>query len=171
MAHCPSANLKLGSGIANLVRLRSAGVPVGVGADGAACNNRLDCLEELRLAALLQQATQGPSSFSGLDALRLATSEGAKAIGMGAEIGSLEVGKRADLLVLALDRPESSAAESVDPHDLVAYSGSRAAVRDVMIEGRWTVRDGVLENQKLADIESRVRGPREDLLKRSGLSF
>ncbi len=171
VAHCPSANLKLGSGIANLLRLRAAGVPVGVGADGAACNNRLDCLEELRLAALLQQVTHGPGSFSGLDALRLATSEGAKAIGMAAEIGSLEAGKRADLLVLALDRPELSAADEVDPHDLIAFSASRASVRNVMVDGHWKVREGMLRDHDLADIESRARGPRRDLLRRSGLSF
>jgi cytosine/adenosine deaminase-related metal-dependent hydrolase len=171
VAHCPSANLKLGSGIADLLRLRAAGIPVGVGADGAACNNRLDCLEELRLAALLQQVTHGAGSFSGLDALRLATSEGAEAIGMAAEIGSLEAGKRADLLVLSLDRPELSMADEVDPHDLVAFSASRAAVRDVMVDGHWRVRDSVLSGRDLADIESKVHGPRQDLLRRSGLSL
>jgi cytosine/adenosine deaminase-related metal-dependent hydrolase len=171
VAHCPSANLKLGSGIANLIRLRSAGIPVGVGADGAACNNRLDCLEEVRLAALLQQVTQGPASFSGLDALRLATSEGASAIGLADEIGSLEVGKRADLLVLDLGHAETSVAEAVDPHDLVAFSASRNVVRDVMIDGRWAVRNGAFENQSLVDIETEVQAPRHELLKRSGLSL
>jgi 5-methylthioadenosine/S-adenosylhomocysteine deaminase len=171
VAHCPSANLKLGSGIANLLRLRSAGIPVGVGADGAACNNRLDCLEELRLAALLQQMTHGPVSFSGLDALRLATSEGARAIGMESEIGSLEAGKRADLLVLSLDHPGLSVATEVDPHDLIAFSASRAAVRDVMIDGHWMVRDGNLKRHDVADIESRARRPRQELVKRSGLSL
>ena len=94
VAHCPSANLRLGSGIADVVGFREAGIPVGVGCDGAACNNDLDCLEEARLAALLQQLRHGPAAFDGLSALQLATSEGARAIGLGDEIGSIESGKR-----------------------------------------------------------------------------
>ena len=82
VVHCPSSNLKLGSGIADVAGLKASGIPVGVGADGTPCNNDLDALEEIRLAALLQQLANGPGSFSGLDALRLATSEGARAIGL-----------------------------------------------------------------------------------------
>jgi len=171
VVHCPSANLKLGSGIANVVRLRSAGVPVGVGADGAACNNNLDCLWEVRLAALLQQVENGPGSFSGLDALRLATSEGARAIGLEEEIGSLEVGKRADLVVVDLGRPELSADPGVDPHDLLVYSGSAAAVRDVMIDGRWVVRDKELTAIDLSQVTRRVEAGRSEVLRRCGLSL
>jgi len=115
VVHCPSANLKLGSGIADVVGIRAAGIPVGIGADGAPCNNDLDVLEELRLAALLQQVSHGPAAFSGLDALRLATSEGAEAIGLDADTGTLETGKVADLIVLSMDRPELVASSRVDP--------------------------------------------------------
>ncbi len=168
---CPSANLKLGSGIADLVAIRGAGVPVGVGADGAACNNDLDPFEELRLAALLQHGRHGPESFSGLDALRLATSEGARALGLDAETGSLEPGKAADLVVLAPDRPELLAAPSVDPHDLVAFGASRASVRHVLVAGEPLVEDGRLTRLDLAKVRRRAAGSLAALLKRSGLEL
>lgn len=171
VAHCPSANLKLGSGIADLVRMRRSGVPVGVGADGAACNNALDCLWEVRLAALLQQVENGPGAFSGLDALRLATSEGARALGLEEEIGSLEPGKRADLVVLDAGGLEFSAHPGSDPHDLLVYGGSSAAVRHVMIDGRWVVRDGQLRSLDLAQIVRRADDARAVVVRRSGLAL
>ena len=166
VVHCPSANLKLGSGIANVVKIRSAGIPVGIGADGAACNNDLDPFEELRLAALLQQVKNGPASFGGVDALRLATSEGATAVGLGQETGSIEAGKAADLVVLANDRPELLAAESVDPLDLIAFAGSRAAVRHVVVGGAVLVRDGELTRFNLAEIRRRASRCLTSLLQR-----
>ena len=169
VAHCPSANLKLGSGIADIVRIRAAGVPVGVGADGAACNNDLDLFEEIRLAALLQQLKHGPDVFSGVEALRLATSEGAKALRLDSEIGSIEVGKFADLLVLDTARPEFFAAGQVDPHDLVAYGGSRAAVKHVLVNGDPLVRNGRLMRLDLEAILPRASQALEDLLRRADL--
>lgn len=169
VVHCPSANLKLGSGIANVVKIRSAGVPVGIGADGAACNNDLDPFEELRLAALLQQVKNGPDAFGGLDALRLATSEGATAIGLGQQVGAVEVGKAADLVVLATDRPELLGAERVDLHDLVAFGGSRAAVRHVLVGGEILVKDGELTRFNLTEIRRRAGRCLESLLKRTDL--
>ena len=169
VVHCPSANLKLGSGIANIVKIRSAGVPVGIGADGAACNNDLDPFEELRLAALLQQVKNGPDSFGGLDALRLATSEGATAIGLGDQTGSIEVGKAADLVVLARDRPELLGAERVDPHDLIAFGGSRAAVSHVIVAGDILVQDGELARFNLAEVRRRAGRCLESLLQRAVL--
>ncbi|MGB6851688.1 MAG: amidohydrolase family protein [Thermoanaerobaculia bacterium] len=171
VVHCPSANLKLGSGIADVVGIRRAGIPVGIGADGAPCNNDLDLLEELRLAALLQQGRHGPESFSGLDALRLATSEGARAIGLEAEIGSIEEGKSADLLVLSLDRPELFASARVDPHDVVAFGASRASVRHVIVEGDLLVEEGRLTRLDLAEIRRQAEVSLENLLQRSGLDL
>jgi cytosine/adenosine deaminase-related metal-dependent hydrolase len=161
--------LKLGSGIADVVGIRRAGIPVGIGADGAPCNNDLDLLEELRLAALLQQGRHGPESFGGLDALRLATSEGARAIGLEAEIGSIEEGKSADLLVLSLDRPELFASPRVDPHDVVAFGASRASVRHVIVEGDLLVEEGRLARLDLAEIRRQAEISLENLLQRSGL--
>lgn len=93
VVHCPSSNLKLGSGIANVPQIRAAGIAVGLGADGAPCNNGLDALREVRLAALLQHLRHGAGACSGYDVLRLATAEGARAIGLADEIGTIEVGE------------------------------------------------------------------------------
>jgi cytosine/adenosine deaminase-related metal-dependent hydrolase len=151
--------------------IRAAGIPVGLGADGAACNNDLDALEEVRLAALLQDVTHGPGTLSGLDALRLATSEGARAIGLGDEIGSLEVGKRADVLVLATDRPEMWCAPQVDPHDLVAFGASRAGVRHVLVDGELQVEDGRLVKLDVARLRREADRVLADLVRRSGLDL
>ena len=168
VVHCPSSNLKLGSGMLDVVRLRAAGIAVGVGADGAPCNNELDGFAELRLAALLQQARHGPQAWSGLDALRLATSEGACALRLENEVGSLEPGKRADLVVLDGSRLELFAAAAVDPHDLVAYGGSRAAVKHVVVDGEVVVRDGRLRGG-LAEVRRRSQASLTALLRRARL--
>jgi 5-methylthioadenosine/S-adenosylhomocysteine deaminase len=167
VVHCPSSNLKLGSGIADLLAFRRAGVPVGIGADGAACSNHLDNFEEVRLAALLQAVKHGPDAFSGLDALRLATSGGARALGLQDEIGTVEPGRLADLVVLATDRPELWAAPQADPHDLVAFSASRAAVRHVLIEGRILVEDGRLTQLDLEEIYRQSKRCLAELIRRS----
>lgn len=169
VAHCPSANLKLGSGIADIVAMRDAGLPVGVGADGAACNNDLDCLEEVRLAALLQALEHGPGALDGATALGLATDEGARALGLGDETGSLEPGKYADLVVLDGSRPELAAADDVDPHDLVTFSATRAAVRHVMAAGRWQVWEGELLHLDLGEAMRRAAACRERVLERARL--
>ena len=171
VVHCPSANLKLGSGIANVVKIRSAGVPVGIGADGAACNNDLDPFEELRLAALLQQVKNGPGSFGGLDAMRLATSEGARAIGLEDDIGTVEAGKAADLVVISSRRPELLASSAADPHDLIAFGGSRASVKHVLVAGEPLVQDGVLTRLNLDEIRRQSSSHLDHLLRRAKLEL
>jgi len=171
VVHCPSSNLKLGSGIADLLALRRAGVPVGLGCDGAACSNHLDNLDEVRLAALLQKLKHGPDAFSGLDALRLATSEGARALGLQDAVGTIEPGRAADLTILALDRPELWAAPQVDPHDLVAFGASRAAIRHVVVAGRLLVEDGRLTQMDLPEIVRQSNLHLAALIRRSGLSI
>ncbi len=171
VVHCPSSNLKLGSGIADVVGLRRAGIPTGLGCDGAACNNDLDAFEELRLAALLQSFRHGPQSFSGVDALRLATSEGARALGMEHEVGSIEIGKWADLVVLDSSRPEMWATAQADPHDVVAFSASPAQVRHVFVEGEPLVEDGQLTHLDLGRIRHQVERSCRDLIARSGLTL
>ena len=171
VVHCPAANLKLGSGIADIVRHRQAGVPVGLGCDGVACNNGFDAFEEIRLAALLQTVKHGPGVFGGREALSLATCEGARALGLEQLVGSVEVGKRADLTVLSLDRPEMWAAKPVDFHDLVCYSASRANVRHVFIDGEQVVEDGRLVHLDLDDIRRQANIARTNLVRRSGLDF
>ena len=171
VVHCPSSNLKLGSGIADVLAIRRAGVPVGIGTDGAACSNQLDNFAELRLAALLQSLKHGPDAFSGLDALRLATSEGARALGLQRETGSIEPGKAADLVVLSCDRPELWGAAEADPHDLVAFGSSRGAVRHVIVDGRLLVEEGRLTRLDLSEILRESERCLSELIRRSGLTF
>src|SRR6185436_2061953 len=108
VAHCPSSNLKLGSGIAEITRMLEHGISVSLGADGAACNNRLDMFTEMRSMALLQKALHGPEAIPAQVALRMATYGGAKALGLEKQLGSLEVGKRADVIVVNLEALHST---------------------------------------------------------------
>lgn len=143
--HCPSSNLKLGSGIADLNFLQATpGISVGIGCDGAPCNNDLDVLEEIRLAALLQQYKQGPGNFSAQRAFELATISGAQALGLEAEIGSLEMGKTADIAILDLQSPAAFGPENVAIYDRIVYSISRDAVRYVLVGGDLLVEHGKL---------------------------
>src|SRR6266850_3985180 len=103
VAHCPSSNLKLGSGIAEVTLMLERGISVSLGADGAACNNRLDMFTEMRSMALLQKVLHGPEALPAGRVLRMATIDGARAMGLEAEIGSLETGKQADVIVVRLD--------------------------------------------------------------------
>lgn len=143
--HCPSSNLKLGSGIADLgLFARTPGVHVGIGTDGAPCNNDMDVLEEIRLAALLQGIRQRPGAFSALAAFEMATIGGAHALGLEDRVGSLEVGKAADLVVLDLERPASFGPVGVSVYDRIVYGAGRDAVCDVMVDGRFVLRSGEL---------------------------
>lgn len=169
VVHCPGSNLKLGSGLAPVVAIRRAGIPVGIGADGAACNNRLDAWSELRLAAQLASVRSGPGSLSGLEALRLATSEGARVLGLADEIGSLEIGKRADLVVLRTDQAELAGAAAMDPHDRVAFGASPAAVRHVTVDGELLVEDGHLQRWDLQQVLESARSAAATLLARAAV--
>src|SRR5205085_10641593 len=99
------SNRKLGSGIAPVAEMRARGITVSLGADGAACNNRLDMFEEMRLAAVLQAMRTQPGVLPARDVLAMATRAGARTLGLDAEIGSIEAGKRADVTVVHPDRP------------------------------------------------------------------
>lgn len=139
VVHCPSSNLKLGSGIAPVTKLLAEGVSVSLGADGAACNNRLDMFTEMRTAALLQKALHGPEVLPANQVLRMATIEGARALGLEAEIGSLEVGKRADVAVVSLDRLHTS--PQADIVSSLVYAAEASDVRSVVIDGRVVMGD------------------------------
>ncbi len=137
--HCPSANLKLASGFAKVPELLDARVNVALGADGAACNNNLDIFTELRLAALLQLPRVGPTGFPAMRVLEMATVNGAKALGLEAEVGSIEVGKRADLTIVDLSGPHLC--PTGDPVATLVYSARSDDVRDVFVGGRALLRD------------------------------
>ncbi len=142
VTHCPSANLKLGSGIARVPALRRAGVVVGLGADGAACNNNLDALFEMRLATLLARRFGDTGALPARDVLRMATIDGARALGLDGEVGSLEVGKRADVTVLDLRGVHT--APWGDAASRVVYAAQSRDVRHVLVDGEMVLRDGAL---------------------------
>jgi 5-methylthioadenosine/S-adenosylhomocysteine deaminase len=139
VVHCPSSNLKLGSGIAPVAKLLEQGISVSLGADGAACNNRLDMFTEMRTAALLQKALHGPEVLPANRVLRMATVDGARALGLDAEIGSLEIGKRADLSVVRLDRLHVTPVPDVV--SALVYSAQVEDVDTVLIDGELVMRD------------------------------
>jgi cytosine/adenosine deaminase-related metal-dependent hydrolase len=151
IVHCPSSNLKLGSGVAPVPEMLAAGCRVAIGADGAPCNNRLDVFTEMRLAALIQKPRLGPEALPAAQVLELATLGGARALGLESEIGSIEVGKRADLVVLDLEGPHAQPAEA-DLISRIVYSARAADVRHVVVDGRVVVRDGALKTADLAEI-------------------
>jgi 5-methylthioadenosine/S-adenosylhomocysteine deaminase len=143
VAHCPLSNLHLGCGIAPLPELLRAGVPVGLGTDGAASAGALDLFAGIRLAALLHKGvTRDPRTVGAERAVRLATSGGAEALGMGERIGALVPGRRADLIVVDVDRPH--VVPNTDVWSAVAYDLTAADVRHTVVEGRVLMRDRVL---------------------------
>ena len=143
VAHCPSSNLKLGSGIAPITKMLETGISVSLGADGAACNNRLDMFTEMRTAALLQKVLHGPEAMPASRALRMATIDGANAIGLGDEIGSVETGKRADLILVSLAKLELTP-RPVDIVSGIVYAAQPSDVRTVIIDGQLVKSDGRL---------------------------
>lgn len=142
VAHCPSSNMKLASGVAPVMRMLRLGIPVGLGTDGpAGSNNDFNLFEEMDLASKLAKVTENdPEALPAKKAVEMATIEGAKAIGLQSKIGSLESGKRADLITIRLDRPH--AAPMFDVYSQIVYALKASDVRDVWIEGRPVVRDG-----------------------------
>ena len=137
--HCPSSNLKLGSGIAPVAKMLELGISVSLGADGAACNNRLDMFTEMRTAALLQKALHGPEVLPANRVLRMATVDGARALGIDTEVGTLEVGKQADLSVVRLDRLHATPVKDVV--SALVYSAEAEDVDTVLIDGELVMRD------------------------------
>jgi 5-methylthioadenosine/S-adenosylhomocysteine deaminase len=142
IAHCPSSNMKLASGVAPVVRMLALDLPVGLGPDGpAGSNNDFNMFEEMDLAAKLQKVTTlNPEVLPASTALEMATIRGARALGMEKEIGSLETGKRADMIVVRLDRP--NAVPMYDPISQMVYALKAEDVRDVMVNGKPVVSDG-----------------------------
>jgi 5-methylthioadenosine/S-adenosylhomocysteine deaminase len=131
--HCPGSNLKLGSGIAPIAELLERRVPVSLGADGAACNNRLDMFSEMRLAATLQAVRLGPGALPAPTALWMATRHGARALGLEDELGSIEIGKRADIIVVDRDRPHLVTGGTV--YSALVYAAASSDVRTVIVDG------------------------------------
>ena len=168
VAHCPSSNLKLGSGIAEITKMLDLGISVSLGADGAACNNRLDMFTEMRTMALLQKAMHGPEVIDARLALRIATIEGAKALGLEKEIGTLEIGKRADVTVVRLDGLHSTPGSS-DPISALVYSAQTTDVQSVVIDGQLVMSDRELLTLDEHSVVQDAHRQRYELMKRANI--
>ncbi|MEZ5284513.1 MAG: 5'-deoxyadenosine deaminase [Vicinamibacterales bacterium] len=165
--HCPGSNLKLGSGIAPVAELRARGACVSLGADGAACNNRLDMFQEMRLAATLQAARVGPGALPARDVLAMATREGARTLGLEREIGTVAPGKRADLVLVRRDAPHT--APDADPYATLVYAAGPADVRTVLVDGEVLVADGRPTRWDAAALAARARAAATALRRRAGV--
>jgi cytosine/adenosine deaminase-related metal-dependent hydrolase len=168
VAHCPSSNLKLASGIPKVPEMIEAGVNIGLGCDGAPCNNSYDMMREMKLAAIIQKARLlDPQTMPATKVLEMATTGGARAMGMQTEIGSIEVGKRADLVIVDLRKPHL-----VPYRDIVSnlvYSATGSDVDTVLIDGRVVLRRGrtlTLDEEKIMNDAERHQ---EGLIARSGI--
>lgn len=143
VAHCPASNAKLGHGVAPLLALLDAGVRVGLGTDSVAANNRLDLLDEARTAILMQRAvTRSHEVLPAARALSLATLEGARALGLDREVGSLEVGKAADLAAFSLGSPRTT--PTFAPEDALVWAAAGRSAALVLVDGEVRVRNGAL---------------------------
>jgi 5-methylthioadenosine/S-adenosylhomocysteine deaminase len=145
VAHNPSSNLKLASGFAPVKKMIEAGLNVGIGTDGAASNNDLDMFEEMRLAAFVAKSCNGdPTTLPAPLALSMATRLGARALHLGSLTGTLEPGKRADLILVDINTAHNSPRFRREPENIYAqlvYAGKATDVCDVMVNGKWLMRD------------------------------
>lgn len=156
VVHCPESNLKLASGFCPVEKLRRAGVNLALGTDGCASNNDLDMIGEIRTAALLAKGVAGDAAALGApSALHMATLGAARALGLDAEIGSLALGKQADLCLLRQDQIE--AAPCYEAISQLVYAGARSQVQDVFVAGRRRVADGELVDVDSAALRARAR--------------
>lgn len=139
IAHCPSSNLKLGSGIANVPRYLKENISVSLGADGAPCNNNLNMFQEMRLAGLIQKPIHGPEAMPVKNIFKMATIDGARALGIANEVGSIEVGKKADIVLLNLQDISNPLQQETleDIYSTIVYSANTTNVDSVMIDGEW----------------------------------
>ena len=165
--HCPGSNLKLGSGVAPVVEMRARGISVSLGADGAACNNRLDMFDEMRLAATLQAMRKAPGVLPARDVVWMATREGARALGQEGEIGSIEPGKRADLLLI--DRGDPHLVPAPDPWSAIVYSARGSDVRSVVVDGELLVHEFALTRMDAVEVSRSAEAAAAELAGRAGL--
>jgi len=150
---CPSTNLKLASGIAPIEEFRNMGIKIGIGADGAPCNNTLDPFAELKLAALLQKVKYGPSALPAYEALKFATLNGAEILRM--PVGGIELDKEADLTILSIDnKPHTNPKVGVDIYTRLIYEAKGSDVTDVFVAGQELLVDGkitFIDEQKVIE--------------------
>lgn len=160
VAHCPTSNLKLASGIAPVAQMLKSDITVGIGTDGTASNNDLDMIEEIRLAAILAKTAAGdPTALPARQALLMATRQGAEALFLGNVTGSLEVGKRADVITIDAAPLHNSPHFNHDPNNVysrIVYASKSTDVRHVLCDGRWLMRDRALLTLDEEDLRRRA---------------
>lgn len=155
VAHCPGSNLKLASGALDWKRCRADGIRLGIGTDGCASSNDLDLWQAMRQAAHLAALTSGDPAIDAEQIVRAATIDGARALGMDHLIGSLEVGKRADLVLLDLDQPHLTPVHDVPA--LLVHAAGRGDVTDVLVDGRIVVSERRSTQVDMRDLLDRSR--------------
>lgn len=162
MAHCPGSNLKLASGIAKVPQLLDLGAQISLGADGAPCNNNLSMFVEMRLAALIQKPFNGPTSMPADKVFELATIAGAKAMGLENEIGSLEIGKKADIVVVDIENWHSQPCNAASVYAHMVYQASASDVYATIVDGNPVM----LAGHMLTIQEQQVKDKASESLKR-----
>jgi 5-methylthioadenosine/S-adenosylhomocysteine deaminase len=167
--HCPGSNLKLGSGVAPVPEMLARGITVSLGADGAACSNRLDIFDEMRLAALVQAPRRQPGVIVARELLWMATRAGARTLGLETDIGSIELGKRADLIIVDRDRPHL--ATGPDPYSTLVYAARGSDVRTAMVDGEVLVDDFMPTRIDRDEVVAAARVAARALASRAGLQL
>jgi 5-methylthioadenosine/S-adenosylhomocysteine deaminase len=170
VAHCPTSNMKLANGAAPVGALLAAGVTVGLGSDSMMTNNNLDLFEEMRQAALVQKLVQGDATVMPCQSvLAMATMGSARALGLGDEIGSLEIGKRADLIVVGLDQAHLWPLVGNNLVAQLVYSASGSDVRTTIVGGEVLMEEGVVATIDEAEVRELVDRELTDLLQKAGV--
>jgi 5-methylthioadenosine/S-adenosylhomocysteine deaminase len=165
--HCPASNLKLGSGIAPVPEMMAKGVCVSLGADGAACNNHLDMFTEMRLAATLQAMRRAPGALTAKQVVWMATRNGARTLGLEDEIGSIETGRRADLILIDTAGPHLH--PGPDPYSTIAYAARPSDVRMTMVDGEVLVDEFAPTRVDAQEVVAAARHEARALADRAGL--
>ncbi|HMP75800.1 MAG TPA: amidohydrolase family protein [Kiritimatiellia bacterium] len=166
--HCPSANFKLASGIAPIPEYLKMGITVSIGADGTPCNNRLDQFMEMREAGLMQKIRLGAEALPARDVVWMATEGGAKTLGWEKEMGTLDVGKRANMILVSQDSVHTI--PSTDPATNIVYSNNASDVLMTIVDGKILFEDGELTTIDEDKLRADVRHHRKLLMKRAGLA-
>ena len=169
VAHCPTSNAKLASGICRIPDMQKAGVNIGLGTDGAPCNNTCDLLQEMKLAGIIHKAlSYDPTAVPAESVVEMATINGAKALGLEDRIGSLEVGKKADFV--AIDARRIQLQPWFNPVSGVVYTATGRDVDVVVVDGKMLVRNGQLLTMDEGEIVEEAKKRSREVVERAGLS-
>ncbi len=169
IVHCPGSNLKLGSGIAPIPPLLNLGARVSLGADGAPCNNNLSMFMEMRLAALIQKPFHGPRSMPAQAVVEMATRGGARAMGLENEIGSLEEGKKADMVLVSLDGWHTRPQNAAGVYSQLVYQAQTSDVSATIVDGHLLMKDGHLLSIDEEKVKTAAEASLQRVCQRTGL--